>query len=456
MRPFPIPARRVIVTALLPGVALILILRLAHLGGFYVQPRPSKPTLQLWYATDDPSETPLITRLVSAFQLAHAGTSVRLTTYSFDDMNSKMQLALKSGTAPDLVYTTPRGPGLPMYVQAHQLTDMQAVARASGWSAELRPGLLQTYNDALSPTGKAGTHVYAVPYVLAAVSVLYNATIFNRLHLTVPEGLAQLEQDAARATATGVTAFGIGTADGWLGDDWYLTVVNAIAGPRSLAPELQLDPHFSFKGPPFIQAAQLLRTWSERGYFTPQFGGLDAQDSIATFFEGKTAMQLISSTENGQVTQLAAQTHLAIGVFAFPSQAASTAPVMPESGYAGWAIPRTAAHPGLAEAFISQMLTSSTAQSLLAHGLIPARRLKPSDTAQFGGFQRSYLQALTKATPGVYLDGAPIPNLNATMEANVQLLLQHIEAPSFLVASLQTVYSSGGRRASSTRTDGEF
>ena len=42
------------------------------------------------------------------------------------------------------------------------------------------------------------------------------------------------------------------------------------------------------------------------------------------------------------------------------------------------------------------------------------------------------------------------------MEANVQLLLQKIEAPSFLVRSLQQVYSSRGAKASSTRTDGEF
>ena len=72
------------------------------------------------------------------------------------------------------------------------------------------------------------------------------------------------------------------------------------------------------------------------------------------------------------------------------------------------------------------------------------------------GFQRAYLRALATATPGVYLDGAPVPNLNATMEANVQLLLQKVEAPAFLTRSLQTVYASEGLHASSTRTDGEF
>jgi len=56
----------------------------------------------------------------------------------------------------------------------------------------------------------------------------------------------------------------------------------------------------------------------------------------------------------------------------------------------------------------------------------------------------------------VYLDAAPIPNINATMEANIQLLLQGYETPDFLPRSLQQVYASRGAKATSTRTDGEF
>jgi ABC-type glycerol-3-phosphate transport system substrate-binding protein len=199
-----------------------------------------------------------------------------------------------------------------------------------------------------------------------------------------------------------------------------------------------------------------LQRWSDRGYFTPHFGGIDAQDSVSVFFEGHTAMQLISSTQNGQVTNLARQTRIPVGVFAFPSADAHHAPVLPQSGYAGWAVPRAGHQPALAAAFITQMLSGSTARQLGAHGLLPARPLSPAETRSLLGFQQDYLRALRVATPGVYLDGAPVPNLNATMEANVQLLLQHFETPSFLTHSLQLVYDSHGAKASSTRTDGEF
>ena len=129
---------------------------------------------------------------------------------------------------------------------------------------------------------------------------------------------------------------------------------------------------------------------------------------------------------------------------------------MPSSGYAGWAIPSAGHQPALAEAFITWMLGDDTARQLAGHGLLPARILSAAEIRGLSGFQQDYLRAEQGATPGIYIDGAPVPNLNATMEANVQLMLRHFENPAFLSKSLQLVYDSHGTKASSTRTDGEF
>jgi raffinose/stachyose/melibiose transport system substrate-binding protein len=430
------------------GLAGALMPRYAHAA--------STSTLRIWYGTDDPTESPLAHRLADQFQAAHRGVEIQLTTFSLDDINTKLQLALSAGTPPDLIYTTPRGPGLPAYVRAGKLLDITAAARQGHWANELPGGLLSAYNDGIMPTGRANGHVYGVPSVLAAVAVLYNKQIFARLHLSVPTSVAALTTDAAKVKAAGLVPFGLGNADGWLGDDWYLTLVNAQTGPGPLRPELQLEPHFNFGQPAFHNAAATLLAWDNRGYFTPQFGGLDAQDSITAFFDGKTAMQLVSSTENGQIAALAQQTRIPIGVFAFPSDNARQAPVMPQSGYEGWAIPRAGHQPALAEQFISFMLSDGVARQLAAHGLLPVRPLSTKERAALSSFDQEYFAALQQATPGVYLDGAPVPNLNATMEANIQLLLQHFEPPTFLSRALQQVYTSHGTIATSTRTDGEF
>ncbi|HLJ68796.1 MAG TPA: hypothetical protein VKX16_15685, partial [Chloroflexota bacterium] len=69
-------------------------------------------------------------------------------------------------------------------------------------------------------------------------------------------------------------------------------------------------------------------------------------------------------------------------------------------------------------------------------------------------WEREYLGALQTSTPGVYLDAAPISNMNATMEANVQLLLQGLEKATFLPKSLEEVYRGG--HGSTATIDGEF
>ncbi len=413
-------------------------------------------TLRIWYGTDDPTERSWVQTLVQRFESAHSSIRVSLTTYALDDLNTKMQLALGAGNPPDLVYTTPRGPGLPVYARAGQLLNLTSYARSHRWSERLRPGLLAEYNNLLSPTGSS-RYVYAVPYHMAAVAVLYNKAIFRKMKLSIPRTVGDLEQIAKRARQAGYVGFGLGNADGWVGDDWWSSLVNAYAGPSALSPVLRLSPSFSYQGQAFRWAAATLQRWANSGYFTEDFGGADAQESVDEFFQGHTALQLVSSTQNSQILADVRRTKLEVGIFPFPSVSAKRRPVMPVSGYEGWAVPRASKQPAAALEFIDQaVLTEQTARLLLDNGMVPAYPLSGKSVRPAAPFQGDYFDVLARAEPGVYLDGAPVPNLNATIEANIQLLLQGAETPDFLVRSVQDVYASGGAKATHTRTDGEF
>lgn len=410
--------------------------------------------LRIWYSTDDPVERHWIQELVRLFDKAHPTVPVRLTVYSFEDINTKLQLALSAGNPPDLAYVTPRGPGIPVYVQNHQLRDLTVAARTYHWATRLRPGLLAQYNAPFAFLGGRRGHVVAVPMALAAVGVLYNRQLLARLHLAVPHSLTQFTADLARAKAAGYTALGMGNADGWLGDDWYLTLVNSLIRPSSLRSEEQLDPHFSFRRSPFLTAGHTIQHWAQAGYYTNNFGGLDAQEGVDLFFRGHTLFQLVSSSQNAQINQDEQQTRLPLGIFAIPAAYGGT--VMPQSGYEGWVVPAAGHNTTAAVTFINYVLSPSVARFLLHQALLPAAQMNAVSGSTLT-WQQQYLRALDRSQPGVYLDAAPVPNLNATMEANVQLLLQGYEGPQFLTKSLQEDYASHGSRGGSTaRIDGEF
>jgi ABC-type glycerol-3-phosphate transport system substrate-binding protein len=127
---------------------------------------------------------------------------------------------------------------------------------------------------------------------------------------------------------------------------------------------------------------------------------------------------------------------------------------MVQGGYSGWAIPRAAHNPTAALDFVDTALSARSAQMLVAHGLLPARRVDAG--AARAPFQRDALAALDTARAGVYLDATPIPNFLASMEAHLQQLLAGKEPPATLTRTLQSVYASHGRTAQYTDTDGEF
>lgn len=440
-----------------PLALAVLTLLLAACGssgatGGTATPRGPSTTMRVWYSTDDPAERDWSQQLGKRFEASHPRVKVQFSVYSFEDLNTKLQLALSAGTPPDAVYVTPRGPGIPVYVANHQLRDLTSYARAGHWAARLQPGLLAQYNQPFSYLGAPRGHIVAVPTTVAAVGVLYNKTLLAKLGLAVPHSLSAFDAALAKAKAAGYTPIGIGNEDGWVGDDLYLTLVNAMLPPSALQPELRLSPKFSFTGRDFLRAATQLKSWASNGYLTPNFGGLDAQEGINLFFRGKTLFQLISSSENPQITQNENATDLSIGVFAFPTERGSR--TSPSSGYLGWVIPKAAAHPQAAADFIGSLLTPSTAQFLLQHGSIPG--VKTDSLHSSMTWEEEYLDAVRTAESGVYLDAAPVTNLNATMEANVQLLLQGYEHPSFLVKSLEKVYASHGNGGSTARIDGEF
>lgn len=69
------------------------------------------PTLRIWYSTDDPVERSWSQQLARSFEPSHPSIHVRLTDYSFADLNTKLQLALSA--RPGLRHPArPRHPGL--------------------------------------------------------------------------------------------------------------------------------------------------------------------------------------------------------------------------------------------------------------------------------------------------------------------------------------------------------
>jgi len=85
-------------------VVLFLVASLLLAGcGSQPNARSGTVTLRIWYSTDDPVERIWSQQLARGFEATHRGIQVRLTPYSFEDLNTKLQLALSAGASVQLM-----------------------------------------------------------------------------------------------------------------------------------------------------------------------------------------------------------------------------------------------------------------------------------------------------------------------------------------------------------------
>src|SRR5438270_5223482 len=82
--------RQSVRTSLLVVLALLAIL-LAGCGGSAAS--SSMITLRVWYSTDDPGERTWSQGLAQQYERLHPNVHVQLTDFSFEDLNTKLQLA---------------------------------------------------------------------------------------------------------------------------------------------------------------------------------------------------------------------------------------------------------------------------------------------------------------------------------------------------------------------------
>jgi ABC-type glycerol-3-phosphate transport system substrate-binding protein len=439
---------------------------------------PSKTTLTVWYSTDDPVESTWSKGLVPLFEAANPKIKINMRVFGLDDFNDKMQDALGSKTGPDLAYATPRAPAIPIYVAHGELANLTSYAKKYDWAGLMRPGLLSYWNvpfgvwqtkapdlgggddddDAPAPTA---TQIYGVPTAMSAVALAYNTKLMSKLGISFPTSVSQLAADAAKAKKAGMIPFGLGNNDLWLGDDWYIVLADPYFSFNQQESVLH-DGSFNFDSAPFVQAGNQLAAWSRDGYFTPKQSTLYAQAGILSFFQGNTLFQLVSSSENAQILQDEKSTKMPMSVRAFPSPGAvDDGPpplqggVMPYSGYEGWVVPKSSAHKAADARWINFMLHHTATAYLLKHGVLPTTPVSVAMAPTV--FQRQFLTAMSSAQRSVYLDAAPVPNFDASMEGNTSALLDGKESGTQVASSVADSYSSYGKRSNRVMDiDGEY
>ncbi len=201
--------------------------------------------------------------------------TIKFTAFNPTQYDSKVNLALQTGTGPDLVYSR-RLPG-------------------SKTAALIKAGLYLPVNGKIDfshfpkPVLKAVTYngkVYGVPFAVQVVGIFYNKDMYKKYGLSVPKTWSELVKNAQILKEHGITPFFVSGKDAW-----SLAMQHAMCGVSILQPnwiKKLIEGKTDFMDSKWIELNTLLDNLKK--YYQPYFLANSTQDLNSAFAFDQAAM----------------------------------------------------------------------------------------------------------------------------------------------------------------------
>jgi len=250
-------------------------------------------TLTFWNnATPGPGLT-YYQNAIKAFESANPGVTIKMQNIQNEDYDGKLQTALNSNTAPDILFQRGGGKMLAM-VNAGQLQELNP-------SADDKTALGGALNtDAIN--GK----VYGVPLDANPEGIYYSKDLFTKAGITAtPTTIPELEADIAKLKTAGVTPIAVGAKDAWPAAHWYY---NFALRECSQATMNEAGTSLKFTDPCWTKAGDDLSAFLKVNPFQTGFLTTAAQvgagSSAGLVANHKAAMELMGAWDPGVIASL--------------------------------------------------------------------------------------------------------------------------------------------------------
>lgn len=222
---------------------------------------------------------------IKAFESANPGVKVNAVVMDTSDFDLKLPSTLGTGSGPDIVYTGTEPNHLGRYVNVGQVSALDDVWAENGWD-----NLVPSTQERLTYDGTP----YAVGNELETVGLMYNKKIFDRLGLSAPNSLADLEKamDAILADDSGTTPMILACGGPCYAGLHMMHALGYATIPTATIIGTTSDGNGSYSEGGWLEMLQRFDAWNEAGYFTKDASGIPDENHWADFCAGKAAMMV--------------------------------------------------------------------------------------------------------------------------------------------------------------------
>lgn len=281
-------------------------------GTALTRPAYAADTVTLWsWRTDDQAA---MRKMFDVFEAKTPDVKVDLQFTADADYQNRLSTALRGGKGPDIAQLKAYGELQPL-VEAGYLDPLNDTVKEIATMPQAASG---------GAVAKSDGKFYGVPYSIPILCVFYNTELFDKVGAKVPTTYAELIDTCKTLKAAGIIPIATGGANG---SGWELELGVGVLGPSVYGAgfyDEMMSGKAKFTDPRFVAALQ--RFQDMLPYYEDGFAGVDYTAATQLFVNGKAAMFLGGSFENGSFR--AQNADLKFSVFPFPGDTATDKPVV--------------------------------------------------------------------------------------------------------------------------------
>jgi raffinose/stachyose/melibiose transport system substrate-binding protein len=307
---------------------------------------------------------PAVVKIISAFEKANPGVTVRATYAETDALVTTLRTQLSSGTAPDVFSVWPgygNAAGMNILQKSGYLADLSD----QSWVSEIPAGLKK-----LTTVDKK---TYILPVAVVGIGAIYNEQAVAAAGATVPTTFPGVLKFCDAATKAGKVAFALGNQAAWV-----TQLVNYALVPTTV---FEKDPNFdakmaagnaTFANSGWKKAFNEYIEMNSRHCFNDDSLGTSFETSVTDVAKGD-ALAVVQVTSTIAQVRAEAPAGAKFSLFALPGDSSAADTWMPAAMGDTYGVNAKSKVPALAKKFLAFLSTSKEIASYATTaGTLPA------------------------------------------------------------------------------------
>lgn len=393
-------------------------------------------SLRVWDQFTGP-EGEAVEQIYALFEERNPGITIEREVITDQQMRQTANVALSSGTGPDVVYYAPGPAYAGVLAEAGAIIPLDDLAEEYGWTERVAGAALdQARIDGV---------LYGLPLEIDLIGMYANQTLLDQEGWEIPETIEELVAFCATASEAGYVPMAFSNNPGWSAFHQFTFTSNNMIGPEAME-ALLFDHEGRWDSPEQVQAiTDFFVTLRDAGCYSEDVNALTYDDGNSLFFSGQALLHPTGSWLLSDIEQNMPDAEITF--VPFPAVTGGQGRFWNSGLGSNWVIASQSPHQAEAAQFLDFLISPDAAEIWAEVGNTALPVTLDTETLEVSPLFRTVADVLNTASAGEIALGYNIDVLvpaafNEVMQSGFQAVLAGDKTAEEQAADMQAAWEA--------------